>query len=263
MRVVSVAYLAFGADLPDPARRRRRGRARRWVPVRRGRPRLAFDHAAILADGLERARAKLEYTPLATAFVGAEFTIAELRAVYAAVWGADRCTPATSTARCCRCRGSWTTPAATTERGGERGGPRAQLYRAGDARLLHPALLRPPRRRTIRWTSTRRSADARRPLDRPERVRPDDAAARALPATWPGCCTPTASPAGRAEATAAFARLAAAVDGGRGRRTITSRVTGSYRVGPPRPRRTSWPTCTTVDGDAAAQAARATRPTTT
>ena len=30
-----------------------------------------------------------------------------------------------------------------TETGGPRGGPRAKLYRRGDATLLHPALLRP------------------------------------------------------------------------------------------------------------------------
>ena len=38
----------------------------------------------------------------------------------------------------------------TTESGGVRGGPRAKLYRAGDARLLHPALLRPSREEEIR-----------------------------------------------------------------------------------------------------------------
>ena len=38
----------------------------------------------------------------------------------------------------------------TTARGGERGGPRAKLYRAGDARLLHPALLRPTREDRVR-----------------------------------------------------------------------------------------------------------------
>ena len=38
----------------------------------------------------------------------------------------------------------------TSERGGRRGGPRPRLYRAGDARLLHPALLRPSREEEIR-----------------------------------------------------------------------------------------------------------------
>jgi len=48
---------------------------------------LGFDHGRVLADGVERARSKLEYSPLATAFCGPEFTIAELRRVYEAVWG--------------------------------------------------------------------------------------------------------------------------------------------------------------------------------
>jgi 8-oxo-dGTP diphosphatase len=103
---------------------------------------LAFDHDEILDAGLERARSKLEYTPLATAFVGTEFTIAELRSVYAAVWG-EELHAGNFHRKVLSVPGFVETTGATTERGGDRGGPRARLYRAGDARLLHPALLRP------------------------------------------------------------------------------------------------------------------------
>jgi 8-oxo-dGTP diphosphatase len=61
-----------------------------WYPVSHVLDRateLAFDHARILADAVERARSKLEYSPLGAAFCGEEFTIAQLRSVYEAVWG--------------------------------------------------------------------------------------------------------------------------------------------------------------------------------
>ncbi|GAA3395992.1 NUDIX hydrolase [Cryptosporangium minutisporangium] len=142
MRVVSVAYLAFAPSLPDP---RPGGDAAgaAWLPVATAaETALAFDHGRILADGLERARAKLEYSPLATAFVGTEFTIAELRAVYAAVWGEDL-HAGNFHRKVLSVPGFVESTGSTTARGGERGGPRAKLYRAGDARVLHPPLLRP------------------------------------------------------------------------------------------------------------------------
>jgi 8-oxo-dGTP diphosphatase len=159
-RVVTVAYLAFAPDLPDPVAGGDAAAAA-WVPVdalglpdpqhvvpghaaqqRRGTSRrLAFDHAQILFDGLERARAKLEYTPLATAFVAEPFTIGELREVYESVWDEQLHAP-NFRRKVLSVPGFVESLGVTTERGGVRGGPRAQLYRAGDARLLHPPLLR-------------------------------------------------------------------------------------------------------------------------
>ncbi|TJZ43989.1 NUDIX hydrolase [Streptomyces piniterrae] len=113
------------------------------------RARLAFDHARIVADGLDRARAKIEYTPLATAFLGAEFTIVELRGVYEAVWGSPL-HAGNFHRKVLSVPGFVESTGATAARGGARGGPRARLYRAGDARLLHPALLRPDREDSVR-----------------------------------------------------------------------------------------------------------------
>ncbi|MEO3747111.1 NUDIX domain-containing protein [Plantactinospora sp. B5E13] len=147
MRVVSVAYLAFAPSLPDP---RAGGDAAKagWFPVETARD-LAFDHDTVLADGLERARAKLEYSPLAAAFLGPEFTIAELRAVYTAVWG-EQLHAGNFHRKVLSVPGFVESTGGTTSRGGERGGPRARLYRKGDAVLLHPALLRPTREEQVR-----------------------------------------------------------------------------------------------------------------
>ena len=147
MRVVSVAYLAFAPSLPDPSAGGDASAAF-WVPVGEAGP-LAFDHGRILADALDRARSKLEYTPLATAFVGAEFTIAELRAVYAAVWG-EELHAGNFHRKVLSVPGFVESTGETAARGGERGGPKARLYRAGDARLLYPALLRPAREDGVR-----------------------------------------------------------------------------------------------------------------
>ncbi len=51
--------------------------------------RLAFDHDQIFGDAVTRARAKFEYTTVATRFCPPEFTMNDLRHVYAAVWNAE------------------------------------------------------------------------------------------------------------------------------------------------------------------------------
>ncbi|TDB97576.1 NUDIX domain-containing protein [Micromonospora fluostatini] len=149
MRIVSVAHLAFAPDLPDAAAGSDAEEAG-WLPVTAlpGRQ-LAFDHARVIDDGVERARSKLEYTPLATRFLAPEFTITELRAVYETVWG-QPLHAGNFHRKVLSVPGFVESTGVSTERGGARGGPRAKLYRAGDARLLHPALLRPAREEAVR-----------------------------------------------------------------------------------------------------------------
>jgi len=100
---------------------------------------LAFDHHRILGDGVERARCKLEYSPLATAFCPDEFTIGDLRRVYQAVW--DTALDPRNFHR--KVSG---TADFLVETGritaGESGRP-ARLYRRGDVDRLHPSLQRP------------------------------------------------------------------------------------------------------------------------
>ena len=136
--IVTVAYLALAPRRPPPpAGRAGQDAAASWVPLHGLRERLAFDHNRILADGLERARAKLEYTPLATAFCPAEFTVAQLRRVYEIVWGAP-IDPRNFHRKVTGTPGFLAPARGTTT--GERGRP-ARLFRRGDARVLHPPML--------------------------------------------------------------------------------------------------------------------------
>src|SRR5579859_1277022 len=84
-RVVSVAYLAIAPDLPMPTAGSD-ARSARWAPVSQVRDTLAFDHAEILDEAVERARTRLELTTLAAAFCDRTFTIGDLRTVYEVVW---------------------------------------------------------------------------------------------------------------------------------------------------------------------------------
>ncbi|POH75360.1 NUDIX hydrolase [Arthrobacter glacialis] len=87
--VLTVAHLLMAPNFPVLAAGSDAEHAA-WYPVGNvmdGSLELAFDHRQILDDAVERAKSKLEYSPLGAAFCGEEFTIAQLRAVYEAVWG--------------------------------------------------------------------------------------------------------------------------------------------------------------------------------
>jgi 8-oxo-dGTP diphosphatase len=140
MRTVSVAWLAIAPDLPDPSAGTDAADAQ-WVPVEElldHHEVLAFDHRRILAHGVERAQAKLEYSTIGTAFCGAEFTVAELRHVYEVVWR-RRLDPGNFHRKVTGAEGF---VVETGERVGGRSGRPAQLFRRGPADLLHPPLTR-------------------------------------------------------------------------------------------------------------------------
>lgn len=141
LRVVTVAYLALAPSLPAPHAGSDAADAS-WLPaaglLAKSPGELAFDHHEILIDGVERARSKLEYSPLATAFCPPTFTVGQLRRVYEIVWG-TKLDPRNFHRKVTGTPSFLTPVGGTTV--GERGRP-AQLYRKGDAEMLHPPLLR-------------------------------------------------------------------------------------------------------------------------
>jgi 8-oxo-dGTP diphosphatase len=137
MRVVSVAWLVLAADLPSPTAGTDAADAS-WRAVDDALAgRLAFDHAQIIGDGVERARAKLEYSSLGASFCPDEFTVAELREVYETVWGVQL-DPRNFHRKVTGTPGFLVETGRTTTRGG---GRPAMLYTARDA-VLNPPILR-------------------------------------------------------------------------------------------------------------------------
>jgi ADP-ribose pyrophosphatase YjhB (NUDIX family) len=115
----------------------------RWHPVDRL-PRMAFDHGPIALAGRERLRAKLSYTNVGFALAPPEFTLAELRAIYAAALGHD--VSATNLQRVLL-RRDVLEPTGRHRAPGPSGGRPAELYRFRRTRLEVTdqfAVLRPP-----------------------------------------------------------------------------------------------------------------------
>jgi 8-oxo-dGTP diphosphatase len=131
MNVVTVAYLAVLRELggivagTDAA-------AADLIPVAdalNGKIELAFDHAQIVRDAVERVRVDLGRTGIATAFVGPTFTVAELRAVYEGVWGVHL--DGANFRRRVVMENGWVVPTGRRAQPGSTGGKPAELFRAG------------------------------------------------------------------------------------------------------------------------------------
>jgi ADP-ribose pyrophosphatase YjhB (NUDIX family) len=140
-QVETVAYLALTPTTEDPPEDRP---ARLFAIDELGTPdgpRFAYDHDRIVPDALERARSKLEYTALATAFVAEPFTLGELRHVYEAVWGVPL--DAANFRRKVVSTRDFVVPIEGLAPPGPGGGRPAKRYRRGSAQRLHPAMLRP------------------------------------------------------------------------------------------------------------------------
>jgi 8-oxo-dGTP diphosphatase len=138
MNVVTIAYLAVLRDVGAIVAGTDAAHAA-LVPaseILEQRIELAFDHLEIVRDAVERVRVELEVSGIATAFVGSTFTMAELRAVYEAIWGVQL--DAANFRRSlvgegARGEGGWVIPTGRTARPGRGGGRPAELYRAGRA----------------------------------------------------------------------------------------------------------------------------------
>ena len=131
MNVVTIGYLAVLREVGEiVAGTDAAGAA--LVPVSEvlaGSIDLAFDHDRIVRDAVDRVRVDLELRGIATAFLGPTFTLAELRAVYEAVWGIHL--DGANFRRRVLSEDGWVIPTGRRARPGSSGGKPAELYRAG------------------------------------------------------------------------------------------------------------------------------------
>ena len=147
MRVVTVAYLAVLRAVRNIRAGSDAAHAE-LIPVadvlNRRKYKLAFDHRRILEDAVDAVRTKLEHTTLATAFVGPEFTLSELRNVYETTWDTEL--DPGNFRRKVLSEEDFVEPTGRTKPPGQEGGKPAAVYRTGRRRSL-ASPIRPPERR--------------------------------------------------------------------------------------------------------------------
>ena len=148
MRVVSVAYLVFAADLPAP----RPGPSTRsvgWVAGRAGRRRAGSPSTTTSCSPPGSSGPGPSWSTRRTPRRSAreEFTVAELRRVYEATWG-TALDPRNFHRKVTGTPG-FLVPVGRGSAPGPGGGRPAALFRRGTAGMLHPAMLRPSREREM------------------------------------------------------------------------------------------------------------------
>jgi ADP-ribose pyrophosphatase YjhB (NUDIX family) len=137
---LATAYLGLVPSDADPAL----PDDTRWLPVDRL-EQTAFDHGDIVRSGLARLRAKLSYTNVGFALAPDEFTLSQLRELYAAALGHD--VSATNLHRVLVRRGVLE-PTGRRREPGRTGGRPASLFRfrAPTLEVTDPfAVLKPPK----------------------------------------------------------------------------------------------------------------------
>jgi 8-oxo-dGTP diphosphatase len=163
-RITSVAHVALAPNLPDP-KAGSDAREARWWPIEdvflmlgptgsgkmrriydaleNGEPGLplAFDHAEIILDALERVRSKFEYTTLALQFAPEQFTMSDIRRIYEAVW-MQPVDLSNLTRKFLKVKDA-VTPTDQKRDAGVEGGRRPLLYTRGTATALQPPFMRP------------------------------------------------------------------------------------------------------------------------
>src|SRR5437868_6174051 len=87
-RVVSVAYYALVKLAEHETKAATDAADARWFPISKG-PKLAFDHAEILATALSRLKGKVRYQPIGFELLPPKFTLSELQHLYEVVLGTD------------------------------------------------------------------------------------------------------------------------------------------------------------------------------
>ena len=147
--IVSIAFLAVGRDVAELVAGTDAAEAQPLARRRRGRPapsRSPSTTTVILGDALDYAADRLQASDLATAFVGPEFTLSELRSVYEAVWGEPLDAANFRRSLALDSDAAYAMPLGSTAEPGPEGGRPPERYRATESWSAGSPVKRPRRR---------------------------------------------------------------------------------------------------------------------